>query len=95
MTVSLKPRFPVALLVAASLVGIALAAGCGKSKTEATVAKAPVETRAIAFKIGIMTGTVSQNEDEFRAAQMLAARFGEDHVKHVTYPDNFMNEQET
>lgn len=47
------------------------------------------------FKIGIMTGTVSQGEDEFRAAQMIIAKYGADRVKHVTYPDNFMNEQET
>ncbi|MEK7329552.1 MAG: DUF3798 domain-containing protein [Candidatus Eisenbacteria bacterium] len=46
------------------------------------------------FKIGIMTGTVSQNEEEFRAGQQLAARYG-DRIKHVTYPDNFMQEQET
>ena len=55
---------------------------------------APPE-RAINFKIGIMTGTVSQNEDEFRAAQMIMKKYGADHVRHVTYPDNFMNEQET
>ncbi len=71
--------------------------GCGsKPRTEAVATAQPaVETRKIDFKIGVMTGTVSQNEDEFRAAQMLIARFGEDHIKHVTYPDNFMNEQET
>jgi len=71
--------------------------GCGKSgaaKTEADQASAPPE-RAIDFKIGIMTGTVSQGEDEFRAAQMIIKKYGADHVKHVTYPDNFMNEQET
>src|SRR5262245_37675491 len=60
--------------------------------------KAPAnETAAAAngaFKIGIMTGTVSQGEDEFRAGQQLAQRYG-DRLKHVTYPDNFMNEQET
>jgi len=50
--------------------------------------------REIAFKIGVMTGTVSQGEDEFRAGQMIAAKYG-DKVKHVTYPDNFMQEQET
>ena len=55
---------------------------------------APPE-RKIDFKIGIMTGTVSQGEDEFRAGQMVIRKYGADHVKHVTYPDNFMNEQET
>jgi hypothetical protein len=46
------------------------------------------------YKIGVMTGTVSQGEDEFRGAQMAE----KDHpgvTKHVTYPDNFMQEQET
>jgi hypothetical protein len=47
-----------------------------------------------AIKIGLMTGTVSQGEDEFRAAQQLAQKYG-DRLRHVTYPDNFMNEQET
>ena len=46
------------------------------------------------FKIGIMTGTVSQGEDEFRGAQMVEKDFP-GLVKHVTYPDNFMQEQET
>lgn len=46
------------------------------------------------FKIGIMTGTVSQGEDEFRGAQMVD-RDNPGLIKHVTYPDNFMQEQET
>jgi hypothetical protein len=98
MTPSLRHRLAApAAAFGASLLALALVAGCGKSKTEAgATAQIPaVETRKIDFKIGIMTGTVSQGEDEFRAAQMLTARFGEDHVRHVTYPDNFMNEQET
>jgi len=68
--------------------------GCGKREAARTQTAAAPE-RAINFKIGIMTGTVSQGEDEFRAAQMIIQKYGEDHVKHVTYPDNFMNEQET
>ena len=32
---------------------------------------------------------------EFRAGQMIQKKYGADHVKHVTYPDNFMNEQQT
>ena len=47
------------------------------------------------FKIGIMTGTVSQGEDEYRGAEALMAKYGEDRIRHVTYPDNFMTEQET
>lgn len=45
-------------------------------------------------KVGLMTGTVSQNEEEFRAGEQLAKRLG-DRLRHVTYPDNFMTEQET
>lgn len=46
------------------------------------------------IKIGIVTGTVSQGEDEYRAAEIIVERYG-DRVVHVTYPDNFMQEQET
>jgi len=47
------------------------------------------------FKLGLMTGTVSQGEDEYRGAERVVAKYGADRVRHVTYPDNFMNEQET
>ena len=47
-----------------------------------------------AYKIGLVTGTVSQGEDEYRAAEKMVAQYG-DMIKHVTYPDNFMQEQET
>lgn len=51
------------------------------------------------FHIGICTGTVSQSEDDLRGAQALIKEFGDTAsggmVKHITYPDNFMSEQET
>ncbi len=47
------------------------------------------------WKIGILTGTVSQNEEEYRAAQKVVAKYGKDKVIHLTYPDKFMDEQET
>lgn len=51
------------------------------------------------FHIGICTGTVSQSEDDLRGAEALIAKYGDvtdgGMVKHVTYPDNFMTEQET
>ena len=53
-----------------------------------------VGTAAPAYKIGLVTGTVSQGEDEYRAAEKMKAKYG-DMIKHVTYPDNFMQEQET
>ncbi len=47
------------------------------------------------WKIGIFTGTVTQNEEEYRAAQNVLAKYGEDRVIVQTYPDKFMDEQET
>lgn len=45
------------------------------------------------WKIAIMTSTVTQGEEPFRAAQMVAAEYP-DHILHVTFPDNFTTEQE-
>lgn len=47
------------------------------------------------WKIGILTGTSSQNEEEFVAGRELVEIYGEDRVIHKTYPDNFTKEQET
>ncbi len=69
----------------------ALAAGCSGAKTESSASRS---ASAGGFKIGLMTGTVSQNEEEFRAGQQVEAKYP-GRVKHVTYPDNFMQEQET
>lgn len=46
------------------------------------------------FKIGIMTNTVTQNEEEFRMAQSLQEKYGSDRILHTTIPDRFMQEQE-
>lgn len=45
-------------------------------------------------KIAIITNTVSQNEEEYRSAEYLVAKYGADRVIHDTMPDNFMTEQE-
>ncbi len=49
---------------------------------------------AMGFKIGLVTGTVSQNEEEYRGGEYAVAKYG-DMIVHVTYPDMFMTEQET
>ncbi|NNF07215.1 MAG: DUF3798 domain-containing protein [Candidatus Eisenbacteria bacterium] len=74
-------------LVMACLVGMVSCSG-GSEEDLAVDGKLP-------FKIGIMTGTVSQGEDEYRGAERVIAKYGADRIKHVTYPDNFMVEQET
>lgn len=82
-------------------------AACGqKPATEETTTEEAATTEETAtteeatasnenWKIGIMTGTVSQNEEEYRAAQDVLEEYGEEHVILMTYPDKFMDEQET
>lgn len=45
-------------------------------------------------KIAIITNTVSQNEEEYRSAQAMVEKYGEDKILHELWPDNFMTEQE-
>jgi len=45
--------------------------------------------------IGIITGSVSQSEDDRRGAEAFQAKYGEDMVKLAIYPDNFTEELET
>lgn len=45
-------------------------------------------------KIAIITNTVSQNEEEYRSAQAMVKKYGEDRIIHELWPDNFMTEQE-
>lgn len=51
------------------------------------------------FHIGIVTGTVSQSEDELRGAERVIEEYGDVNkggmIRHLTYPDNFMSEMET
>lgn len=47
------------------------------------------------WKVAILTGTVSQGEEEFRAAEKAIATYGAEHIVTDTYPDNFMSEMET
>ena len=56
-------------------------------------------TAEVPFHIGIMTGTVSQSEDELRGAELLIQKYGNaaegGMISHITYPDHFMSEMET
>ena len=48
-----------------------------------------------AIHIGIVTGSVSQSEDDRRGAEAFQELYGKDNVTLVTYPDNFTEELET
>ncbi|MCI8689881.1 MAG: DUF3798 domain-containing protein [Oscillibacter sp.] len=47
------------------------------------------------YHIGIITGSVSQSEDDRRGAEAFQAQYGEDRIKLAIYPDNFTEELET
>ena len=73
----------------ALVLGMALAAALSGA---ALAAEAP-------FHIGICTGTVSQSEDDLRGAEKLIELYGDvkngGMIQHITYPDDFMSQQET
>lgn len=48
-----------------------------------------------ASKVGIITMTTSQGEEDYRAAEEMQKKYGKDRVLHSTYPDKFVDEQET
>ena len=71
-----------------------------ESKEETAEAEAPAETAEAEaagedFHIGIVTGSVSQSEDDRRGAEAFQAKYGEENVILAIYPDNFTEEQET
>ena len=51
------------------------------------------------FHIGVVTGTVSQSEDDLRGAEQLIKEYKTvkdgGMIQHITYPDDFMSQQET
>ena len=90
----------IALLMALCMV-FALCA-CGESASDNATTAPAVDTAAAddtastgAVHIGIVTGSVSQSEDDRRGAEAFQAMYGEDMVKLAIYPDNFTEELET
>jgi len=54
--------------------------------------------KGAAFHIGVVTGSVSQSEDDLRGAEKLIELYGDvkngGMIKHLTYPDNFMDQMD-
>ena len=68
----------------------------GDEETESVAEEAGDETEASGdYHIGIVTGSVSQSEDDRRGAEAFQAMYGEDRVTLAIYPDNFTEELET
>ncbi len=68
-----------------------------EAATEAAAAAEGEETAAAEttgdYKIGIITGTVSQGEEEYQMATQMKEKYG-DMIVTATYPDNFSTETE-
>lgn len=83
------------LLIVLSLIMVISLVAC----TQGSNTPAGGEGNEGKMHIGIVTGTVSQGEDELRGAEAMIEKYGDADqggmIKHVTYPDNFMQEQET
>lgn len=83
------------LLVVVLLLPILAACGDNTATDTTQDTAAAADGGTADYKIGIMTGTVSQGEEEYRAGQNMVAKYGADVVTHVTYPDKFAQETET
>ena len=77
-----------ALIMAFSLVA------CGDKKNNDEPNNAD-KTDTVPYKIGIVTGSVSQSEDDRRGAEAFQKEYGVDMVQLAIYPDNFTEETET
>ena len=66
-----------------------------KTEDAAPAEEAEVEAPSESYHIGIITGSVSQSEDDRRGAEAFQEKYGEDMVKLAIYPDNFTEELET
>lgn len=56
--------------------------------------EAPAEEETDDFRIGIVTGSFSQSEDDRRGAEAFQEKYGNDKVTLAIYPDNFTEEPE-
>ena len=73
--------------------------GTTTSPSTGTTTPPSTGTTAAKFHIGVVTGTVSQSEDNFRAGEELVKEYGSvangGMIQTLTYPDNFSSEMET
>ena len=92
----MKKRIFSLLLVALMVFGLVGCRGAANTEAESEETKSDSkEEISEDYKIGIITGTVSQGEEEFQAAQKMIEKFGKDKIVTATYPDKFNDEVET
>ena len=81
----------VTLLLALAMVFSLVACGTTTGTTETQAAAA--DDSSVDFKIGIITGTATQGDEEISAAMKMKEKYG-DMIVTATYPDNFSSETE-
>ncbi len=100
-----------AVMMAAMVTGCGSSGGATIETVEENTEAAPAETAESTetaeapaeettegsgdYHIGIVTGSVSQSEDDRRGAEAFQQKYGEDRIILATYPDNFTEELET
>ena len=92
----MKKFLSLLLALAMALTLVACGGGSNTPNTDANTDGSGDSTDTPAtYKIGIVTGSVSQSEDDRRGAEAFQQLYGEENVTLVTYPDNFTEELET
>lgn len=82
-------------LIAAGTGGVAwLATGCSQNAKTSSITQTVKPSATTAYRIGIVTPTLSDSEDEYRGAQMVDVAYP-GLIKHIVLPSNFSEEQET
>lgn len=92
----MKRRILSLVLAGAMICSLAGCRGSEKPAEDTTTAKAEATDKAEAgnYKIGIITGTASQGDEEITQATKMKEKYG-DMIVTSTYPDNFTSETET
>ena len=87
------------VLLTAALLSISLSGCSKKAGAQSEQAGSASNGKTSSYHIGIVTGTVSQSEDDLRGAEKLIEMYGSAKtggmIQHITYPDDFMSQQET
>ena len=94
-----KRMYAAFVLLSAVLLSISVLGCSKKAETKSENLESGSNGKKASYHIGIVTGTVSQSEDDLRGAEKLIEMYGSAKtggmIQHITYPDDFMSQQET
>ena len=94
-----KRMYAAFVLLSAALLSLFVLGCSKKAETKPEKVESGGNGKNASYHIGIVTGTVSQSEDDLRGAEKLIEMYGSAKtggmIQHITYPDDFMSQQET